>query len=219
MLINTQIPPRKVFIVQCVGMIFGTLSSVAVLNWSLGNISGVCTTDAVNGFSCPFSRTKFNTSLIWGAIGPRNYFTNGIGYSSLLYFFIIGAVLPIPVYFLKRRYPNSLWRRVHIPLFLGGLNYLPPATGTSYGSWAVVGLTFGWFLRRRVYQWWYKYNFVLSSALDSSVSIAGVVIFFAIYFSGASKGFSWWGTEVYKVSFMVYPFFFLSRCWLVVGIC
>ncbi|GKZ58923.1 hypothetical protein AnigIFM56816_005293 [Aspergillus niger] len=193
-----KIPPRKVFIVQCVGMIFGTLSSVAVLNWSLGNISGVCTTDAVNGFSCPFSRTKFNTSLIWGAIGPRNYFTNGIGYSSLLYFFIIGAVLPIPVYFLKRRYPNSLWRRVHIPLFLGGLNYLPPATGTSYGSWAVVGLTFGWFLRRRVYQWWYKYNFVLSSALDSSVSIAGVVIFFAIYFSGASKGFSWWGTEVYK---------------------
>lgn len=187
-------------------MIFGTLSSVAVLNWSLGNISNVCTSDAVNGFSCPFSRTKFNTSLIWGAIGPRHYFTNGIGYSSLLYFFIIGAVLPIPVYFLKRRYPNSLWRRVHIPLFLGGLNYLPPATGTSYGSWAVVGLTFGWWIRRRVWGWWYKYNFVLSSALDSSVSIAGVVIFFAVYFSGASKGFSWWGTEVYKVCFFFISF-------------
>lgn len=33
-------------------------------------------------------------------------------------------------------------------LFLGGLNYLPPATGMNYGSWAVVGLTFGWLIRK-----------------------------------------------------------------------
>ncbi|PWY69484.1 sexual differentiation process protein Isp4 [Aspergillus heteromorphus CBS 117.55] len=193
-----NIPPRKVFLVQCVGMVVGTLSSVGVLNWSLGHIKGICTSDALNGFSCPYSRTHFNTSLIWGAIGPRKYFSNDIGYSALLYFFIIGAVLPIPVYFLRRRYPNSLWRRVHVPLFLGGLNYLPPATGTNYASWAVVGLTFGYLIRNRLYHWWYKYNFVLSSALDSSVSIAGVVIFFAIFYSGASKHFSWWGTTVYE---------------------
>ncbi|KAK1146905.1 hypothetical protein N8T08_002231 [Aspergillus melleus] len=193
-----NIPPRSLFLVQCVGMVAGTLSSASVLTWALGHIKGVCTSDAVNNFSCPFSRTHFNTSLIWGAIGPRRYFTSQVGYSALLYFFIFGAVLPIPVYLLKRRYPNSLWRRVHIPLFLGGLNYLPPATGTSYGSWALVGLAFGWGLRRKVYGWWFKYNFVLSAALDSSVSIAGVVIFFAIFYSGASKGFSWWGTEVHK---------------------
>jgi hypothetical protein len=82
-----------------------------------------------------------------------------------LYFFIIGAVLPIPVYLLSHRYPNSLWKGVHIPLFLGGLNYLPPATGMNYGSWAIVGLNFGWLIRKRVHGWWSKYNFVLSSAL------------------------------------------------------
>ncbi|OJJ50226.1 hypothetical protein ASPZODRAFT_149604 [Penicilliopsis zonata CBS 506.65] len=193
-----NIPQRQVFLVQCVGMIVGTLSSLGVLNWGLDHIPGVCTTTASNGFSCPYSRTHFNTSLIWGAIGPRRYFNNYIGYSSLLYFFILGAVLPIPVYLLKKRYPHSLWRRVHIPLFLGGLNYLPPATGTSYGSWAVVGLTFGWLIRKRWHAWWSKYNFVLSTALDSSVSIAGVVIFFAIYYSGVSSKFSWWGTTVYE---------------------
>ena len=58
-----------------------------------------------------------------------------------------------------------------------------------------------------MYGWWFKYNFVLSAALDSSVSIAGVVIFFAIFYSGASSGFSWWGTEVHKVSFLVCAFF------------
>ncbi|KAJ5259589.1 hypothetical protein N7478_012570 [Penicillium angulare] len=193
-----HIPQRQLFLVQCVGMVMGTLSSVGVLNWSLDNISGVCTSAASNGFSCPYSTTHFNTSLIWGAIGPRRFFSNHIGYSALLYFFIIGAILPIPVYYLSRRYPNSMWKKVHIPLFLGGLNYLPPATGMNYGSWAVIGLTFGWIVRKRAFAWWSKYNFVLSSALDSSVGVAGVLIFLTVFFTGASKHFSWWGTKVYK---------------------
>ncbi|KAJ5311901.1 hypothetical protein N7508_002731 [Penicillium antarcticum] len=193
-----HIPQRKLFLVQCVGMVVGTLSSLGILNWALGHIKGVCTSAAVNGFSCPYSSTHFNTSLIWGAVGPRRYFSNQIGYSAFLYFFILGAILPIPVYYLSRRYPKSFWKRVHIPLFLGGLNYLPPATGMNYGSWAVVGLTFGWVIRSRMHGWWSKYNFVLSSAMDSSVGIAGVVIFLTIFFTGASKNFNWWGTEVYK---------------------
>ncbi|KGO59642.1 Oligopeptide transporter OPT superfamily [Penicillium expansum] len=131
-------------------------------------------------------------------VGPRRYFSNQIGYSALLYFFIIGAILPIPVYYMTRRYPNSLWRRIHVPLFLGGLNYLPPATGMNYGSWAAVGLTFGWLVRKRLHGWWSKYNFVLSSAMDSSVGIAGALIFLTIYFTGASEHFKWWGTEVHK---------------------
>mgnify|MGYP002717804615 CR=1 FL=1 len=180
-------------------MLVGTLSSLGVLNWALDHITGICTSAAVNGFSCPYSSTHFNTSLIWGAVGPRRYFSNQIGYSALLYFFLLGAILPIPVYYITRRYPKSLWRRVHVPLFLGGLNYLPPATGMNYGSWAVVGLTFGWLVRKRLHSWWSKYNFVLSSAMDSSVGIAGAMIFFAIYFTGASEHFNWWGTEVHKV--------------------
>ncbi|CAG8900343.1 unnamed protein product [Penicillium nalgiovense] len=124
-----HIPQRKLFLVQCVGMLVGTLSSLGVLNWALDHITGVCTSAAVNGFSCPYSSTHFNTSLIWGAVGPRRYFSNQIGYSALLYFFILGAILPIPVYYMARRYPKSLWRKVHVPLFLGGLNYLPLRLG------------------------------------------------------------------------------------------
>ncbi|OKO97868.1 Glutathione transporter 1 [Penicillium subrubescens] len=144
-----KIPQRKLFLVQCVG----TLSSLGVLNWALNHISGVCTSAAVNGFRCPFSSTPFNTSLIWGAVGPRRYFSNHIGYHALLYFFIIGAILPYSC-------------------------LLPESP--------------------RVHGWWSKYNFVLSSALDPSVGIAGVFIFLTIYFTGASERFSWWGTDVYQ---------------------
>lgn len=179
-----------------------------MLNWALTNISGVCTKDAVNGFTCPFSRTHFNTSTIWGAVGPRRFFSADSTYHTLLYFFILGLVLPIAVYALKRRFPKSFWKHAHVPLLLGGLNYLPPASGTNYGSWAIVGLIFGVYVKRKYALWWKRYAFVLSAALDSSIAIAAVIIFFAVFWTKAADQFTWWGTTVYKVGFhMLYEDF------------
>ncbi|KAL2809107.1 OPT superfamily oligopeptide transporter [Aspergillus granulosus] len=192
------IPPLEVLLVQCMGMIISTIGQVAIVNWALDNIKGICTSDAINGFTCPFSQTNFNTSIIWGGIGPRRFFSPESGYRNLFYLLIIGAVLPVIVHVLKRKYPLSFWKHVSVPLLLGGLNYIPPATGINYGSWAIVGLFFGVFMRRRHNAWWRRYNFILSSSLESSVSFGGMVIFFAVYYSGVSGRLKWWGTEVYK---------------------
>ncbi|KAH6695246.1 OPT oligopeptide transporter protein-domain-containing protein [Plectosphaerella plurivora] len=198
--IYCNIPPRKLFLVQGVGIIVGCLTQVAVVNWALNHITDICTPKAANGFNCPFSRTHYNTSLIWGAVGPRRFFAAGALYNPLLWFFLLGALLPIAVWLLRRYvFPNSRWfAKVHVPLFLGGLNYIPPATGTNYGSWAIVGLVFGLWVRGRQHDWWKRYNFVLSSALECSVAIAGVVIFFTVFYTGAAAKFNWWGTDVYQ---------------------
>ncbi|KAL8335960.1 hypothetical protein RB601_000008 [Gaeumannomyces tritici] len=150
--IYCNIPPRKLFLVQCVGMAVGGVTQVGVVNWALENIPNICTNKAANGFNCPFSRTHFNTSLIWGGVG--------LLYNGLLYFFLLGALLPVAVWGLKRfALPRSRWfTKVH----------------------------------------WQRYNFVLDSALDCSLAIAGVFIFFTLFYTGAVDKFSWWGTEVYK---------------------
>ncbi|CAI0642314.1 unnamed protein product [Colletotrichum noveboracense] len=198
--IYCNIPPRQLFLVQAVGLVIGSLGQVSVLNWALNHIPDICSTTAPNGFTCPFSRTHFNTSMVWGAVGPRRFFAEGAMYHNLLWFFLVGAVLPVIVHVLRKKvFPNATWlKKVHVPLFLGALNYIPPASGTNYGSWAIVGLLFGLLIKRRQRDWWRRYNFVLSSALDCSVAIAGIVIFFALFYTGASKKFSWWGTDVYK---------------------
>jgi hypothetical protein len=154
----------------------------------------------VNGFTCPFSRTHFNTSTIWGAIGPRRFFSQDATYHNLLYFFVLGLVLPVLVYVLKRRYPKSFLRHAHVPLLLGGLNYLPPASGTNYGSWAIVGIIFGIYVKRNFTTWWRRYAFVLSAALDSSVAIAAIIVFFAVFWTKAADNLTWWGTTIHKVS-------------------
>ncbi|KAF3345688.1 Evolved beta-galactosidase subunit alpha, partial [Verticillium dahliae VDG2] len=187
-----NIPPRKLFLVQAVGIVMGTLGQVSTLNWALEQIPHICTDAAPNGFTCPFSRTHFNTSMVWGALGPRRFFAPGAHYRQLLWMFLLGALLPIAVWALKKYlFPHTRWlRKIHVPVFLGGLNYIPPASGTNYGSWAIVGLVFGLWLKRRERDWWRRYNFVLSSALDCSVAIAGVIIFFAVFYTGAANNFA-----------------------------
>jgi OPT family oligopeptide transporter len=180
--------------------VIGSLSQVAVLNWALGHIPDICTSKAANGFTCPFSLTHFNTSMVWGAVGPRKFFAPGASYRALLWFFLLGFLLPVAVYGLRRAFPRAKWlRRVHVPLFLGGMGYIPPASGTNYGAWVIVGLIFGLLVKRSHRTWWNKYNFVLSSSLDCSTAVAGILIFFAVVYTGASDNFSWWGTTVYTV--------------------
>ncbi|KNG45309.1 opt family small oligopeptide transporter [Stemphylium lycopersici] len=198
--IYCNIPPRKLFAAQLTGLIIGSLTQVSVVNWALTHIPHICTADAVNGFTCPFSRTHFNTSLIWGAVGPRRFFAKSALYHPLLYFFLLGALLPLAIYTLRKYlFPRSKWlAKAHAPLLLGGLNYIPPASGTNYGSWALVGLGVGLWVKKRDRGWWTRYNFVLSAALDCAVAVAGVLIFFTVFYSGAAEGLDWWGTRVYK---------------------
>ncbi|KAE8421028.1 OPT oligopeptide transporter protein-domain-containing protein [Aspergillus pseudocaelatus] len=145
----------------------------------------------------PFNKKEHILIVIMANI---SFYTDDSGYRSLFYLLIVVACLPVIVYVLKRRYPTSFGKDVSVPLLLGGLSYIPPATGMNYGSWATVGLLFGVLIRRRHKAWWRSYNFVLSSALDSSVAFAGMIIFFTVYYTGAADRLQWWGTEVHKVS-------------------
>jgi hypothetical protein len=69
-------------------------------------------------------------------------FSRGAQYYPLVYWLLVGAILPIPLYFLSKRYPHSWVRYIHIPVLLTGLSYIPPATGINYSSWALVGFIF-----------------------------------------------------------------------------
>ena len=198
--LTRQIPPRTLFLVQFVGIAIGSVCQVSVLNWALEHIPHICTPQAENNFICAFSRTHFNTSMIWGALGPRRTLSEGSVYRPLCWFFLLGAVLPLVPYILRRYvFKRTNWlNSIHVPLFLGGLNFIPPASGVNYGSWALFGLLFGLLIKRRARTWWKRYNFVLAAALDCSAAIAGVVVFFAVFYTGAAKHLKWWGTDVYK---------------------
>jgi hypothetical protein len=113
----------------------------------------------------------------------------------MLYFTLIGALLPIPIWFMAKRWPKSWLRYINIPVLLTGASYIPPGTGINYVSWFIVGFIFQYWMRRHRFRWWSKvshflfslvgtkadhraqFNFVLSASLEGGTLLSGLFIF------------------------------------------
>jgi len=194
-----KIPPRIMFLAQTISTIVAAFVVVGVQDWMFGNIEDLCSSTQKDAWTCPRVRVFATASLIWGGIGPARVFNAGALYYPLVFFFLIGAIAPIPFYFLAKKYPQSWWKYISMPVFFSGTAYMPPATGINYSSWAVVGFMFQYLVRRRHFTWWSRYNYILSAALDSGVAVCTIVIFFCLLFP-TKAGFHiiWWGNTVSK---------------------
>ncbi|CAO1630872.1 unnamed protein product [Sympodiomycopsis kandeliae] len=196
-----KVPPRTVFICQLVATVISTFVLLGVQIWSLSNIEGICTDKAVNNFECPNTTVIGTASVIWGLIGPKLNFSEGYVYNAVLYFFLVGAIVPFPTYFLAKRYPKSWLRYVSWPVIFTGTGLIPPATGINYSSWAFAGFLSHVVWRRRSFGNWSRYNYVLSAALDAGTGICTIFIFFVLIFPSAAPlqnwyNGSWWGNTV-----------------------
>lgn len=114
------------------------------------NLPNICQPGQVSGFTCPGYSTFFNryveslcraaceeiiihkltvrdsdalpnSAVQWGTIGAGRLYSAGQIYNAVFYGFVFGAILPVPVYMLTRRYPNSFWKFVSVPVFLYGM--------------------------------------------------------------------------------------------------
>ncbi|KAL0933200.1 OPT oligopeptide transporter [Colletotrichum truncatum] len=193
-----KIPPRIMFSVQMVATVVSSLTQIGVLNWMFANVSGICTSEAVNGFTCPIARVHFNGSILWGVVGPGEFFGPNATYRGLVWCFLIGAIMPIPLWLYSRKKKHSIVRKINLPVVFGSMAWIPPATGLNFSVWAVVCYVFNYLIKRRKGAWWAKYTMTMSAALDSGLAFGIVVVFFGFIYPGHMKGFKWWGTEVYK---------------------
>ncbi|KAF7727693.1 hypothetical protein EC973_007249 [Apophysomyces ossiformis] len=188
-----KIPPREMFIFQVVGTILASFVSLGTTNYLLGSIPNICT-KAAYPWTCPNAGLFGASSVIWGLIGPNKFFASDSIYHVIPYFLLAGFLLPIPIYLLSRRFPNSWVSKINIPVFMLGPTPYPPAGTVVMPTWVTVGFIFNYFIKRRHSAWWKKYNYVLSAALDSGVAICAIVIFFA--FQNSEIHFpSWWGNN------------------------
>ncbi|EKM56748.1 uncharacterized protein PHACADRAFT_254040 [Phanerochaete carnosa HHB-10118-sp] len=198
-----KIPPRPMFWCQVIATAVAGTVQLAVQSWVFTNITDICTPHQKDGFSCPNTTVFGTASIIWGVIGPQRQYSGGQIYNKLMWFFLVGAAVPIASYFIQKRYPGSWLKYVNWPVIFTGTGNIPPATPTNYIAWCLVGFIFNYVVRRRNFSWWTKYNYVLSAGLDSGLAISTIIIFFCLQFPkdgtiGANSIQTWWGNTVYQ---------------------
>ncbi|KAG0211422.1 hypothetical protein BGX28_007914 [Mortierella sp. GBA30] len=189
-----KIPPRVMFMAQIISTLISGVINLSTATWLINTRPKICTPDGFP-FTCRSTKTFYSASIIWGAIGPARVFghVQGALYSSVQWGFLVGAILPVPFWLLTRRFPNVSWLKyVHWPVLLAATSNMPPALPYFYTNGLFLGFVFAFLLRRYRYNWWSRYNYLTSAALDTGVAICGLIIFFAIQ-SWEGEMPKWWG--------------------------
>ncbi|KAG0328110.1 hypothetical protein BG000_000645 [Podila horticola] len=189
-----KIPPRVMFMAQIVSTVISGIINLSTATWLIHTRPNVCT-KAGFPFTCRSTHTFYSASVIWGAIGPARVFGNldGALYSPVQWGFLVGAILPIPFWYASKKFPHIAWLKyVHWPVLLAATSNMPPALPYFYTNGLFLGFVFAFVLRRYRYDWWARYNYLTSAALDTGVALCGLAIFFALQ-SWEGKMPNWWG--------------------------
>ncbi|KAK9942893.1 hypothetical protein M0R45_008536 [Rubus argutus] len=159
-----KIPPRSMFLVQLIGTILAGTVNLLVAEWLLGSIKNICVDD-------PHSDSP------WTCPNDRVFFDASV---------IWGLAGPKRIFGSLGNYSAINW------FFLGG----------------AIGPVFVWLLHRAFpkqtwirlnassisqKQWWQRYNYVLSAALDAGVAFMAVLIYLSVGVENTSL--TWWGTN------------------------
>lgn len=120
-------------------------------------------------------------------------FSNGI-YNATLYGFLWGALLPIPFYFLAKRFPTSFVRSIHIPVFLSGALNLAPYNNSYFITGLYPAVFFNVYIKKRYQEWWQKYALVLTTSFQVALALSALIIFFSVSYHPVT--IDWWGNDV-----------------------
>lgn len=192
-----KIPPRSMFLVQFIGTIIAGTINLGVAWWLLNSVEHICQDNllpANSPWTCPSDRVFFDASVIWGLVGPRRIFGSLGEYAALNWFFLGGLLGPFIVWLLHKAFPGQSWiPLINLPVLLGATASMPPATAINYNSWILVGTIFNFFIFRYRKDWWQRYNYVLSAALDAGVAFMAVLIYVTVGLE--NKNLYWWGSD------------------------
>lgn len=192
-----KLSPRMAFSVSFVAAVWSSIVHVFVNLFMRTHVNDICSSTQANSFECPSASVYYTSSIIWGIIGPERMFANGSYYSSAYWAMLIGALTPIPVFLLARRFPSSVLKIVSTPLIFLATSVSPPASGIVISSWFLLGYIFQCVIRKRNFRWWTRYNFVTSAAMDTGTVITSLVIFLCLVLpKGGTISLDWWGNSI-----------------------
>ncbi|KAJ7861039.1 OPT-domain-containing protein [Mycena leptocephala] len=180
-----HIPPRITFWAQIYATTVSSFVCIAILNFQMTKIPEL-----------PWNQHVLHGQCTLGNPGSKRMFGAGGIYNGLLYCFLIGAVLPIPVYFLRKRVKALEY--FHFPVLLTGgliwcvLIFCSSIEIAMLSRWqgarkhgkhvaaVPVAYFFNVFIKKRYLAWWSKYNYITTTAFSAAIAISAVVIFFAL---------------------------------------
>lgn len=136
-----KIPEKELFIAQVYGTILGPFINYGMARALIDDI-GVDTLTGVKSSSSWLalkSRNFYSTSVIWGVLGPKAFFSKGSNYHYIYYAFLVGPAAVLFAYMIHRRKPHWNIEQYFNPVvFMYAGTYFPVYGTTNLMTSAIV---------------------------------------------------------------------------------
>ncbi|KAG0146029.1 hypothetical protein CROQUDRAFT_45020 [Cronartium quercuum f. sp. fusiforme G11] len=169
---------------QILGTFVGTLVNYGMMKVLINNQRDVLLLPNGNGVFSGFTIASFEAHAVsWGAFSTRLFLANQ-RYVAIPAALGIGIILPIPFFIAHKYWPRLRLNAVNIPLVTGSIS--SGYAGATAGRFVniIIGLMSQFYARRYRPEWFKKYNYVCSAALDGGAQI--VILILSIFFQGAA---------------------------------
>lgn len=124
-------------------------------------------------------------------------FSIGRTYTWIVLALPLGFLIPLPLYFLHRRFPTAGFDYIVTPLICWYLGYLSVGINSSVGVFFAIGFGMQFWVRKRYPRWFLKYNYLLAAAISGGTEFLVFVTTFAVQgASGVAVPFpAYWGNN------------------------
>ncbi|SJX64286.1 related to OPT1-High-affinity glutathione transporter [Sporisorium reilianum f. sp. reilianum] len=187
-----HLSPLCTFAMQVIGCLVG-----ALMNW-------VMMTDIVQA-QAPILKSvegtniwsgqniqQFNTLAIAWSIA-KDMFSVGAKYQWVTVAYLLGFVVPIPMYLGNKIWPHRAWSYFNFSIIAWYMGWLFVGINASITMYFVIGFFAQFYLRKYRPRWFNKYNYILSAALDGGTQTIVFILTFALFGgSGKARPFPTW---------------------------
>ena len=124
-------------------------------------------------------------------------FSVGARYEWVTLAFLVGFIIPLPFYLLHRLLPRGNWWYWNTAIITYYIGWLCVGINSSILSYFMVGFLSQFYLRKYKPDWFIKYNYILSAAMDGGTQVIVFILTFAVQGgSGSAVAFpTYWGNN------------------------
>jgi OPT family oligopeptide transporter len=123
----------------------------------------------------------FNSQAIaWGGF-VKPLFSVGARYQWISWSFLIGFALPVPFWIGHKFFPKLRMDYLNTAVISSFIGLLNVGINSVTLAWFIVGAFSQFYLRRYRPNWFIKYNYILSAALDGGTQVIVFILSFAVF--------------------------------------
>lgn len=117
-------------------------------------------------------------------------FSVGAKYQWVTIAYLLGFLAPIPLWIGNKIIPHPAWRYINTSIILWQMGYLFVGINSAIGVFFLLGFFAQYYLRRKRPEFFVKYNYITSAALDGGTQVMVFILTFAVFGgSGTSRPF------------------------------